>query len=86
VADDDEQPTLIAMLVYPECTALDLVAPHQNLASTPNSKVDVIAKSRDAVVTDRRLSIVADKSFDDAHEAYDIIMIPGASPPSDACR
>lgn len=76
-----DEPTRIAMLIYPECTALDLVAPHQILASAPNFEVDLIAKSRDPVVTDRRLSLVPDKSFGDAHEAYDIIMVPGATRP-----
>lgn len=56
-------PTRVAMLAYPKFTALDLIGPHQILASLPGMQVDLVAKTTEPVVTDRQISITPAKSF-----------------------
>lgn len=69
--------TRVAMLVYPRFTALDLIGPHQVLASLPGMYVDVVAKTKEPVVSDRQISITPDKSFSECASDYDIVLVPG---------
>ncbi|MBP0623103.1 DJ-1/PfpI family protein [Cupriavidus consociatus] len=69
--------TRIAMLAYPKFTALDLIGPHQVLASLPGVHVDVVAKTTEPVVSDRQISIIPAKSFSACEADYDILLVPG---------
>jgi cyclohexyl-isocyanide hydratase len=69
----------IAMLIYPKVTLLDIIGPQQVLAGLPDTVVDIIAKEKAPVVTDRKVSINPDKSFAECTDQYDVIVIPGGS-------
>ena len=68
----------IVMLAYPGMTALDLVGPQYMFASLWGADVKVAAKTRDPIVSDTRLTIVPDISFDQAAADLDVIFVPGA--------
>lgn len=69
--------TKIAMLIYPVFTTLDAIGPHQVLAGLPNTKVDLIARDRSPVLSDRKVSLNPDKSFEECEADYDVLLIPG---------
>ena len=69
--------TRVAMLAYPGFTALDLIGPHQTLASLPGMYVDVVAKTTEPVVSDRQIAITPAKSFSECDADYDILLVPG---------
>jgi cyclohexyl-isocyanide hydratase len=79
MANAETPVTRIAMLIYPVFTMLDLIGPHQVLSSLPNTEVDLVAKSRSPVVSDRGVSINPDKSFEECDRNYDLILVPGGS-------
>jgi len=65
------------MLVYPGFTALDLIGPHQILASLPGVHVDIVGKTIEPVVSDRQIVITPAKSFSECEADYDILLVPG---------
>ena len=67
----------VVMLAYPGMTALDLVAPQYMVGSLWGTTVKVVAKTLDPVVSDTRLAIVPDITFDQAHAAPGILFVPG---------
>lgn len=67
----------VVMLAYPGMTALDLVGPQYMFGSLWGATVKVVAKTLDPVVSDTRLTIVPDITFDEAHEAPDVLFVPG---------
>ncbi len=67
----------IVMLAYPGLTALDLVGPQYMFGSLWGATVKVVAKTLDPIVSDTRLTIVPDTTFDGAHETPDILFVPG---------
>jgi len=69
--------TRVAMLAYPKFTALDLIGPHQILASLPGVHVDVVGRTTEPVVTDRQICITPAKSFSECEADYDIVLVPG---------
>ncbi|MBR0642716.1 DJ-1/PfpI family protein [Plastoroseomonas hellenica] len=74
----DQPVTRVAMLIYPSFTTLDLIGPHQVLASLPNMQIELVAKTREPVVSDRGVSVNPDRSFEDSDRDYDIILVPGS--------
>ncbi|MFQ6546985.1 DJ-1/PfpI family protein [Aestuariibius sp. 2305UL40-4] len=71
----DEQ---VLMLAYPGMTALDLVGPQYMFGSLWGATVQVVAKTREPVVSDTGLTILPDITFDEATDAPDVIFAPGA--------
>ncbi|MBM7066334.1 DJ-1/PfpI family protein [Actibacterium sp. 188UL27-1] len=67
----------VLMLAYPGMTALDLVGPQYMFGSLWGATVQVVAKTTDPIVSDTRLTIVPDISFDDAPESCTILFAPG---------
>jgi cyclohexyl-isocyanide hydratase len=68
----------VAMLLYPRLTQLDLTGPHEVLARLPDARVDLVAKTREPVVSESGLAIVPTTTLDDAAAtAYDILFVPG---------
>lgn len=69
---------VIAMLLYPGFTALDLVGPHYMLASLWGAKVHLVAKEKGPVKSDLELAIVANTTFEECPKDVTILFVPGA--------
>lgn len=67
----------IAMLLYPEFTALDLVGPHHMLSSLLGAKVHLVAATKDAVRSDAGLTVVPSITLDETPADLDILFVPG---------
>ncbi|WP_197284763.1 DJ-1/PfpI family protein [Piscinibacter sakaiensis] len=69
----------IAMLIYPEFTALDLVGPHYMFTSLWGAKVHLVAASKEPVRSDAGLSFIPDLTLAEAPADLDILFVPGGS-------
>jgi cyclohexyl-isocyanide hydratase len=67
---------IIGMLLFPRMTQLDLTGPFEVLVRLPNSKVELVARNLDPVVTDRGLTIMPTSTFATC-PPLDVIMVPG---------
>ena len=67
----------IAMLVYPGFTALDLIGPQYMLASLMGATVHLVAKSREPVTSDTKVTFVPSITFDECPKDLDLIFVPG---------
>lgn len=66
----------VGMLIFPRLTQLDMTGPYEVLARLPNTKVHLVARSLDAVKTDRGMMIVPTITFADCPQ-LDVVMVPG---------
>jgi len=66
----------IGMLIFPRMTQLDMTGPYEVLARLPNSAVDLVARTRDPVTTDRGMQIVPTATYADC-PPLDVVMVPG---------
>jgi len=66
----------IGMLIFPQMTQLDMTGPYEVLARLPNSKVDIVAKSLDPVMTERGLQIVPTVTYESC-PSLDVIIVAG---------
>ncbi|MEM7710608.1 MAG: DJ-1/PfpI family protein [Pseudomonadota bacterium] len=71
----DEQ---VVMLAYPGMTALDLAGPQYMFGSLAGATVQVASKTLDPIRSDTGLTILPDITLAEAHEAPDILFVPGA--------
>ncbi len=69
----------IAMLVYPDFTALDLVGPQYLLAGLTGAKVHLVSASREPVKTDTGLHLIPSMTLDECPEELDILFVPGGA-------
>lgn len=69
----------IAILIYPQMTALDMVAPQYAFASLMGATVHLVAKTRDPIVSDTGLTILPTATFDECPSELDVICMPGGS-------
>lgn len=69
----------IAMLLYPQFTALDLVGPQHMFTSLMGATVYLVGKTADPVTSDTGLSIVPTITFADCPRDLDILFTPGGS-------
>lgn len=69
----------IALLTYPEMTALDLIGPHHVLSMVPGVKVHLVAKTRAPITTDLGLVITPSTTFDDCPEQLEVLFTPGGT-------
>ncbi|MEB5971784.1 DJ-1/PfpI family protein [Pantoea dispersa] len=72
----DSASTSIGLLLFPALTQLDLTGPFEVFARAPDTKVHLIWKNLDPVVSDRGMAIQPTTTFD-ACPALDIICVPG---------
>ena len=79
-------PEDIAFLLYPGCTALDFVGPHNMLRGLMGATVRLVAKTREPIVTDTGLTVLPDTSFAECPELLTIICVPGGSTGTLAAR
>jgi cyclohexyl-isocyanide hydratase len=66
----------IGMLIFPRLTQLDMTGPYEVLARLPNTTVDLVARTRDPVTTDRGMQIVPTMTYADC-PPLDVVMVPG---------
>jgi len=70
----------MAMLVYPQFTALDLIGPHTMLASLMNVDVHLVWKDKQPVPIDRGgLAIVPTMTLNDCPKDLDLLFVPGGA-------
>lgn len=72
-----EKPEEIAMLIYPGMTALDLIGPQQVFGYVMSTHVHLVARTKDAVVSDTGVTIQPSKTFADCPNPVDILFVPG---------
>ncbi|KAA6099911.1 DJ-1/PfpI family protein [Pantoea dispersa] len=72
----DSASTSIGLLLFPALTQLDLTGPFEVFARAPDTKVHLIWKNLELVVSDRGMAIQPTTTFDTC-PALDIICIPG---------
>lgn len=72
----DSASTSIGLLLFPALTQLDLTGPFEVFARAPDTKVHLIWKNLDLVVSDRGMAIQPTTTFDTC-PALDIICVPG---------
>jgi cyclohexyl-isocyanide hydratase len=66
----------IGMLIFPRLTQLDMTGPYEVLARLPDTAVDLVARMRDPVTTDRGMQIVPTTIYADC-APLDVVMVPG---------
>jgi cyclohexyl-isocyanide hydratase len=69
-------PIHVAFLLFPNVTQLDLTGPAQVLSRLGNTKIDLVAKTRDPVSTDAGFDLLPTATFDEVRKA-DILCVPG---------
>ena len=73
----------VSMILFDRMTQLDLTAPFEVFTRMPDTTVELVAKSRDAVVAEGGLAILPHATFADARAA-DLLFIPGGLGVNDA--
>jgi cyclohexyl-isocyanide hydratase len=66
----------IGMLIFPGMTQLDMAGPYEVLARTPNSVVDLVARTLEPVTSDRGMQILPTVTYETC-PPLDLIMVPG---------
>jgi cyclohexyl-isocyanide hydratase len=66
----------IGMLIFPGMTQLDMTGPYEVLVRLPDTQVELVARTRDPVVTDRGMQIVPTVTYAECLP-LDVIMVPG---------
>ncbi|MDV3458157.1 DJ-1/PfpI family protein [Sphingomonas sp. HF-S4] len=69
-------PLHIAFLLYPNLTQLDLTGPAQVLSRLGDVKLDLVAKTRDPVLTDAQFALLPTAAFAQVPRT-DILCVPG---------
>jgi putative intracellular protease/amidase len=72
-------PEDVAFLLYPGCTALDFVGPHNMFRGLMGATVRLVAKTRDPIVTDTGLTVIPDTDFASCPERLTVMCVPGGS-------
>jgi cyclohexyl-isocyanide hydratase len=72
-------PEDIAFLLYPGCTALDFVGPHNMFRGLMGATVRLVARTRDPIVTDTGLTVIPDTDFASCPEQLTVLCVPGGS-------
>jgi putative intracellular protease/amidase len=69
----------IAMLVYPQMTALDLIGPHHMFTSIPGARVHLVARTMEPVTSDSGLTIAPTATFQSCPRDVAVLFAPGGS-------
>lgn len=76
----DGPPQQIAMLVYPQMTALDLIGPLQILAGLGNVEVHLVWKEKSRpVVSDAGVPIMPTRTFAECPDDLTVLSVPGGA-------
>jgi cyclohexyl-isocyanide hydratase len=68
----------IAMLLYPGFTALDFVGPQYMFGNLMGAQIHLVSKTLDPVMSDTKLAIMPNATYDDIPKDLDIFFVPGA--------
>ncbi|MGL6074545.1 MAG: DJ-1/PfpI family protein [Fimbriiglobus sp.] len=82
VAREDKAPRkrkTIALLAYPEFTALDLVGPHHVFSVLDDYDVQIVSKTMDFVMSDTGLVIKPTMTLKDCPEELAVLFVPGGT-------
>lgn len=81
VADDKPAPgrKIMAFLLYPEFTALDLVGPHQVFANLSGYEVHLVWKTREPVRSDAGLIVQPTLTFKECPDKVSLLFVPGGT-------
>jgi cyclohexyl-isocyanide hydratase len=74
--DGNEQ---IAMLLYPQCTALDFVGPQYAFGCLSGATVHQVAATMDPIVTDTGVTLMPTATFDQCPRDVDVVFVPGGT-------
>jgi cyclohexyl-isocyanide hydratase len=66
----------VGMLIFPRLTQLDMTGPYEVLARLPDTTVDLVARTRAPVTTDRGMQIVPTTTYAEC-PPLDVVMVPG---------
>ncbi len=69
----------VAMMVYPNMTALDLIAPQLIFAALENTDVQLVWKDRQVVLSDTGVPIVPTQAFNDVADGLTVLFVPGGA-------
>lgn len=69
----------IAMLIYPQFTALDMIGPQYMLSGLMGATVHLVAKTRAPVVSDSKVTFVPSLTFDECPKDLDVLFVPGGT-------
>lgn len=69
----------IAMLIYPEFTALDLIGPQYMFANLMGATVNIVARTMQPVRSDTRVTFMPSITFEDCPNQLDILFVPGGT-------
>lgn len=76
----DGPPQQVAMLIYPQMTALDLIGPLQMFAAMGNVEVHLVWKERGKpVVSDAGVPILPTRSFAECPDNLTVLFVPGGA-------
>jgi cyclohexyl-isocyanide hydratase len=69
----------IALVMYPQFTALDLLGPHHMLSLQFDVKVHLVAETLQPVTSDMGLTVVPTATFDSCPGPVDVLVVPGGT-------
>jgi cyclohexyl-isocyanide hydratase len=76
-------PIIVAFLLFPNLTQLDLTGPAQVLSRLGNARIELVAKAREPVPSDAGFALMPTATFADL-DAADVLCVPGGAGTSDA--
>ncbi|MFE3254286.1 DJ-1/PfpI family protein [Nocardia sp. NPDC059091] len=69
----------IAMVLYPQCTALDFIGPQYAFACLSGATVHQVAITMDPVTTDTGVTLMPTATFDQCPRDVDVLFVPGGT-------
>lgn len=69
----------IAIVLYPQFTALDVIGPHHVFINMVGAKVLLVAKTMDPVPSDTGFSITPNATFDEITDKQTLVVVPGGT-------
>jgi cyclohexyl-isocyanide hydratase len=69
----------IALVMYPQFTALDLLGPHHMLSLQLDVKVHLVAETLQPVTSDLGLTLLPTTTFDTCTDPVDVLVVPGGT-------
>lgn len=69
----------IAIVLYPQFTALDVIAPHHTFINMVGAKVQLVAKTMEPVACDTGFSITPNTTFDLIVDKQTLVLVPGGT-------
>ena len=69
----------LAILIYPQFTALDVFGPHHMFINLMGERTYLVAKTKDAIISDSGVYVLPDKTFEDCPEDLLVLCVPGGS-------